>query len=120
MFHRRTVPSSEQVASLCGSLGWIARPQSSPLPCASTNKRASSEISQISPHLVPTSALLLTSVVMELMAAGPPETGDSMRMECKGDMSSARQKRTTPSSPPDKSTLCSFRQNTAVTLPLCA
>ena len=43
-----------------------------------------------------------------------------MRMECSADMSSARQKRTTPSSPPDKSTLCSRRQNTAVTFPLCA
>ena len=50
------------------------------LPCASTNRRASSEISQISPHFVPTRALDLTSVVMLLICAGAPDITLSMRM----------------------------------------
>ena len=120
MFHRRSVPSSEHVAILFSSEGCSATPQSSPLPCASTISRASSLISQISPHFVPTKALLLTSVVMELMGAASPDMALLMRIWCSGDKSSAFQNRTTPSSPPDNRTLCSCKQNTAFTFPACA
>ena len=113
----RSVPSSDPVRIL-GNVGWTARPHTSPLPCASTTSRASSEISQISPHLVPQSTLDLTSVVMELTAAGRPDSADVSWMRCNGVTSEAFQNATTPSSPPEKRTLESCRQKTALTLPL--